>query len=106
MHPPGKKIWNGGGKAGIWRYRHDSQENGASKVHPTQKPEGLMRALVADFTQPGDLILDPFCGSGTTLTAAERLGRRWVGIDISPEYCEIARKRTAQKGLPLAMEAR
>jgi DNA modification methylase len=73
--------------------------SGSSKIHPTQKPEALMRRLIAASTNPGDTILDPFCGSGTTLIAAERLGRKWVGIDISAEYCEIARKRTAQKGL-------
>lgn len=71
------------------------------RVHPTQKPVPVMEWLINRFTKPGDLICDPFCGSGTTLTAAERLGRRWIGIDISPEYCEISRKRTAQKGLSL-----
>lgn len=69
--------------------------------HPTQKPQALMRWQIALYTDPNALILDPFCGSGSTLTAAERLGRRWIGVDISPEYCAIARKRTAQKGLDL-----
>lgn len=59
-------------------------------------------AIINRFTQPGQLILDPFCGSGTTLTAAERLGRRWIGCDIDPHWCEVSRKRTAQKGLDLA----
>lgn len=71
------------------------------RVHPTQKPIPVMEWLINRFTQPGDFILDPFCGSGTTLTAAERLDRRWVGIDIDPRWCNIARKRTAQRGLGL-----
>jgi site-specific DNA-methyltransferase (adenine-specific) len=69
------------------------------RVHPTQKPLPVMEWLINKFTKPGDLILDCFAGSGSTLTAAERLGRRWIGIELSEEYCEIARKRTAQRGL-------
>ena len=72
------------------------------RVHPTQKPVPVMEWIINRFTQPGQLILDPFCGSGTTLTAAERLGRRWIGCDIDPHWCEVSRKRTAQKGLDLA----
>lgn len=76
-------------------------------VHPTQKPIGLMIAILRDWTNPGDLILDPFCGSGTTCVAAKMLGRNFIGIDISPEYCEIARARlkAVDTGVP-AREAR
>ena len=59
-------------------------------THPTQKPLRLMAEILKIG---GDLIFDPFCGSGTTCVAAKRLGRDYIGIDISPEYCEIARKR-------------
>ena len=54
------------------------------------------------FTQPGDMVLDPFIGSGTTAAAAMQLGRNYSGIDINPEYVELARKRVAelQIGLP------
>jgi modification methylase len=52
-----------------------------------------MEALVADFTDPGDIILDPFCGSGTTGVAAIRLGRRFVGIERDPTYAQLARDR-------------
>jgi DNA modification methylase len=72
----------------VWRY-----PSGTSKVHPTQKPLSLMEYLIESSSNEGDLIFDPFCGSGTTCVAAKRLGRRYIGIDISPEYCEIARKR-------------
>ncbi len=78
--------WNGGGKAGIWRR---SVERG-KKVHPTQKPIALIRDLVLQFSNPGDLVLDPFCGSGTTLAACKELGRRAIGVEVNPGYCEIA----------------
>jgi len=63
------------------------------RYHPTQKPIKLMAAIIRDFSKPGDTILDPFCGSGSTLIAAEREGRKWIGIEINEEYCKITRKR-------------
>jgi len=70
-------------------------------VHPTQKPVALMYYLLKTYSKENDLILDPFCGSGTTCVAAKMLGRRYIGIDISEKYCEIARKRiaAAEKGI-------
>jgi DNA modification methylase len=73
--------------------------SGQRTQHPTQKPLELMRRIISASTNERDLVLDPFAGSGSTLVAAERLGRRWVGIELNPEYCEIARKRTAQRSL-------
>lgn len=66
------------------------QEKG---FHPTQKPVALMEYLIKTYTNEGDLVLDFTCGSGTTLVAAEKLSRRWVGIEISGEYCEITKQR-------------
>jgi len=63
------------------------------RQHPTQKPLELFFEIVRDYSNPNDLILDPFCGSGTTCVAAKMLGRRYIGIDISPEYCKIAEER-------------
>lgn len=63
--------------------------------HPTVKPLALMRTLCRLITPPGGLILDPFAGSGTTCMAAKSEGFHYVGIELSPEYCEIARKRVA-----------
>ena len=63
--------------------------------HPTQKPLDLMRYLVSTYSQPGDLILDPFAGSGTTLVAAQQLGRNFLGCDITPEYVALAQKQLA-----------
>jgi site-specific DNA-methyltransferase (adenine-specific) len=61
--------------------------------HPTQKPEELLRKLVLASSNAGDLIVDPFLGSGTTAVVAEQLGRRWKGCDISLEYCRWAADR-------------
>ncbi len=61
--------------------------------HPTQKPEELLRKIVLASSNPGDLVIDPFLGSGTTAVASEQLGRRWKGCDISLEYCQWAAKR-------------
>lgn len=64
-----------------------------STGYPTQKPLALLERLIAMATDPGDLVLDPFCGSGTTLVAAERLGRRWIGIDRGEHAIAIAAAR-------------
>ena len=65
--------------------------------HPCSKPVGLMVKLIERFTKIGDTVLDPFLGSGTTAVACERMGRNCVGIEISEEYCEIARKRVQEE---------
>ena len=64
-----------------------------STYHPTTKPVPLIQYLIEKFTDEGDLVIDPFLGSGTTAIAAERTGRKWIGIELSEEYCEIAKKR-------------
>ena len=51
--------------------------------YPTQKPRALLERIIAASSQPGDVVLDPFCGCGTTVEAAERLGRQWIGIDVT-----------------------
>ena len=61
--------------------------------HPTQKPEELLRKIILASSKPGDLIVDPFLGSGTTMVAAEQLNRRWQGCDTSLEYCGWAANR-------------
>lgn len=70
------------------------------RVHPNQKPLKLICDLLKDYSKEGDLIFDPFLGSGTTAVACERLNRRWIGVEISRRYCDIAverlRRETAQ----------
>ena len=63
------------------------------RVHPTQKPLWLMKALIEKHSNIGDLVFDPFAGSGTSLVAAKQLGRRYLGCELSPEYAEHARRR-------------
>ena len=65
------------------------------KGHPTQKPEALLHRVIVAATKPGDVVLDPFFGSGTTGAVAKRLGRRWIGIERDPAYIDLARNRIA-----------
>jgi len=71
--------------------------------HPTPKPSELFIWCLEKFSNPGDLILDPYVGSGTTCVAAKMLGRNYIGIDISEEYCQIARDRikAVETGVPV-----
>ncbi len=64
-----------------------------SNLHPTQKPIALMEYLVKTYTNENDLVLDFTCGSGTTLVACEKLNRRWIGIELEEQYCEITKRR-------------
>ncbi len=66
------------------------------KVHPTQKPEALLYRVLLSSTKPGDVILDPFFGSGTTGAVAKRLGRHYIGIDRDPTYARYAEQRIAE----------
>ncbi len=63
------------------------------KAHPTQKPEGLLHRVLVGSTNPGDLVLDPFFGTGTTGAVAKMLGRDWIGIEREPAYREVAARR-------------
>jgi len=62
-------------------------------VHPTQKPEKLLEIIITASSSEGDIVLDPFFGTGTTGVVASRLGRRWIGIEVNEKYIEVARKR-------------
>jgi len=73
--------------------------------HPSPKPECVMSWLVDELSEPGEAVIDPFMGSGTTLVAAKYLGRKAIGIEIEEKYCEIAAKRLSQRVLPLEMSA-
>ena len=72
--------------------------------HPTTKPTKLMVALIERMSNPGDTILDPFMGSGTTGVACVQTGRNFIGIEIDPGYFEIAKKRIEQAQLQTVMQ--
>ncbi len=86
----GHSRWNGGGRPGTFIYNKNTP-GGAS--HPTQKPLPLISEIVSLFSDAGSVVLDPFMGSGTTLVACQRMGRHGTGIEIDPEYFEIACRR-------------
>lgn len=90
MHRKVRKRWNGGGRHAFFEHARERDE---LRVHPTQKPVALMCELVKLFSDSGELVFDPFCGSGTTGVAAIRLGRRFLGVEKSEKYAAIADER-------------
>jgi DNA modification methylase len=73
-----------------WKYS-------GNKLHPTQKPLCVLTPLIQSFSRPGEVVLDPFCGSGSILLAAKLHGRRFIGIELDARYCDIARDRLRPK---------
>ena len=80
----------------VWEFSHVHYCNANRQSHPTQKPEGLIERMVLASSNPGDAVLDPFCGSGTTLRVCQQTGRRCLGIEINPEYVELSKKRLSE----------
>jgi DNA modification methylase len=71
------------------------------RIHPTQKPVGLFARILEEYSREGDIILDPYLGSGTTLIACEKTGRICYGMEIEPEYCDLIIRRFCKyKGIP------
>ncbi len=99
-HAKGRSRWNGGGRTGVFTHNKGGDERTG---HQTQKPVSLMRELVELFTDPGDVVLDPFCGSGTTGLACLQLGRRFIGFEFNEEYSRIANDRLAAEGRGLSL---
>ena len=86
----GYRKWNGGGKRGIYTHCVNTGRQGE---HPTEKPVPLMLELVSDFTQPGQVICDPFMGSGTTGVASAMLGRKFIGIEQNERWFDLSCRR-------------
>lgn len=103
-------------KAGLVKYQHESAyllakgrppvpaepigdvmqfQYSGNRYHPTEKPVSALRALIASFTEPGDVVLDPFAGSGSTCVAAREIGRRYIGIELDANYYAAAKSRLA-----------
>jgi site-specific DNA-methyltransferase (adenine-specific) len=91
----GRRYHLKGGKPldDVWTIPSIAPTSSERNGYPTQKPLALLQRIVQLASNPGDLVLDPFCGSGSTLVAAKSLGRRWLGMDISTQAVEIARGR-------------
>ena len=90
--PPAKPERNGRS----YEYRHDVyivDKTKQGSFHPTEKPLDVVRHLVSSLTKPGETVLDPFCGSGTTGIACRELGRRFIGFDIDSRYVDTSRQR-------------
>lgn len=106
LHQRGRKRWNRGGDCwapvGPTINAIDDRQRGTLN-HPTPKPEWLMLETIQAFTDPGELVLDAFAGSGTTGVACLRLGRRFIGIEKDAKYAQVARERLAAevRGLTL-----
>ncbi len=102
---PNRKISPVGCRDNVWVISSGS-ENAKGRNHPAAFPEKLARDHILSWSNPGDIVLDPMCGSGTTCKMAKEHGRQFIGFDISEEYCELARKRVAGANVPLfTMEA-
>ena len=82
-------FWGGG------PWLRGPEERGNNR-HPTLKPVSLMRWILDQWTEPGDLILDPYMGSGPVAQACREMGRRYIGVEIEERYCEVAVGRLAQ----------
>ncbi len=84
------QLWNGICMGGSYAL---NARDKTARIHPTQKPVELHMKILEDFSKPGDIILDCFGGSGTTLIACEMTGRKCLMMEISPEYCDIIAER-------------
>lgn len=93
-----------GVRENVWRINAGgglSTKDAVAFEHPAIFPEALARDHILSWSNPGDVVLDPFSGSGTTAKMARETGRRFIGIEVNPEYVEISRKRLAQQVLPM-----
>jgi site-specific DNA-methyltransferase (adenine-specific) len=96
-----RRIQEYGIRFNVWKV--NPEMSNANRFHPGQMPEALARDHIMSWSNPGDVVLDPFSGSGTTAKMARETGRRFIGIEVNPEYVEISRKRLAQQALPMGV---
>lgn len=92
-HQPGRSRWNAGGKIGVYSATRHQDHGPRHLRHPTVKPLPLMETLIRDFTDPGDIVCDPFAGSCTTGVACIRLGRRFIGWELDSRYYSMGLRR-------------
>ena len=115
LEAEGRIVFSSSGTAYRKLYLHESKgiavkdvitnmasvQGNESEDYPTQKPIKLLDRIIKASSNEGDLVLDPFCGSGTTLVAAELLDRRYIGIDINQNTIDKAHKRLNEAKMPL-----
>lgn len=105
-HRKGRKRWNGGGKRGYYVHNIANGGTASGRVHTTEKPISLMMELVTDFTDAGELVIDPFAGGGTTGVACIRLGRRFLGAELDEAMGRSANERLAAETEDSSITAR
>jgi site-specific DNA-methyltransferase (adenine-specific) len=88
---------DGANPGDVWEFSHVHYSNPERVAHPTQKPLALMERIIKASTNKEGIVLDPFVGSGSTCLAANALGRKWVGIDVNPDYIKMADSRLKQE---------
>lgn len=88
----------------VWPISFISTTSPERLGYPTQKPELLLKRIIEASSNKGDLILDPFCGCGTTISVAQQLGRQWIGIDVSPTACRMMADRVGKFGVIAKLE--
>ena len=84
---------------GVWQFNYEGRDVRDKEIHPATFPIYLAKKVISLFTHKGELVLDPFVGSGTTLLAAQDLERNAVGFDINKQYCELSSRRVSQRKL-------
>lgn len=101
-HSVGREVAEIGTRNNVWSYLTGYQHSSSDEIafdHPAIFPEKLAADHIATWSNAGDLVLDPFSGSGTTCKAAKNMGRHWIGVDIEERYCAIAEERLRQEVL-------
>lgn len=97
----GRSAWNGGGRVGV--FTCNKNDGSGPAPHPTTKPRRLMSELVSFFSNPDDVILDPFMGSGTTGVSALKQGRKFIGIEVNQDYFATACRRIEEASRHLTL---
>ena len=90
----------------VWQFSHVHYSNPERQPHPTQKPSAVMERIIKASSNKGDIVLDPFVGSGTTCVVANALERKWIGIDTNPEYIKMSEKRVSNTYTPDSFDPR
>ena len=80
----------------VWQFSHVHYSNPNRQDHPTQKPEGIIERMILASSNDGDVVLDPFSGSGTTLRVCQQLGRNAIGFELNPDYVTLTKERLSE----------